>query len=232
MIAHVLLGDRLAARRPGRPRPRPSRARPGCAARRRSRRRWVWCTRRRMPAVSTNRHVLAAELDQLVDRVAGGAGDLVDDDALLAGQLVEQAGLADVGPAEQRDAARAADRRRPSADRATRAARASDGVEQVAAAPAVQGRDRVGLAEPEDHSAAASASVRWSSTLLAASTTGLPARRSTLDDGLVGVGRRRPSRRRRTARRRPARSRPRPARRPGSCDALGVGLPAAGVDQR
>ena len=33
---------------------------------------------------------LATELDQLVDGVAGGAGDVVDDDPLVAGQLVEQ----------------------------------------------------------------------------------------------------------------------------------------------
>ena len=52
---------------------------------------------------------LAAELDDLVDRVAGGAGQLVDDDALLARGLVQQAGLADVRPAEDRDPARAAD---------------------------------------------------------------------------------------------------------------------------
>ena len=63
-------------------------------------------TRRRMPAVSTNFQVSPAEFDQLVDRVAGGAGDRVDDDALVAGELVEQRGLADVGPADQRDRAR------------------------------------------------------------------------------------------------------------------------------
>ena len=51
----------------------------------------------------------AAEIDDLVDGVAGGAGELVDDDALLAGGLVQQRGLADVRAAEDRDAARAAD---------------------------------------------------------------------------------------------------------------------------
>ena len=51
---------------------------------------------------------LAAELDELVDRVAGGAGDVVDDDAVLAGELVEQRGLADVGAADEGDPARAA----------------------------------------------------------------------------------------------------------------------------
>ena len=63
----------------------------------------------------------AAELDHLVDRVARGAGDVVDDDPVLAGELVEQAGLADVGLAEQRDPARTA-RGRGAADRGDRRA--------------------------------------------------------------------------------------------------------------
>src|SRR5688572_23407174 len=48
----------------------------------------------------------AAELHDLVDRVARGAGDRVDDDPLRPGELVEQRGLADVGPSEQRNPAR------------------------------------------------------------------------------------------------------------------------------
>jgi hypothetical protein len=99
-----------------------------------------------MPAVSMKRQVAAAELDQLVDRVDGGAGDVVDDDALLAGELVEQRGLADVGLADDRDPARAADLR-PLRRRLGQ--RGEDGVEQVAAAAAVQRRDRVRLAEAE-----------------------------------------------------------------------------------
>ena len=49
------------------------------------------------------------KLDELVDGVAGGARQLVDDDALAAGQGVEQGGLSDVRAAYQGDAARAAD---------------------------------------------------------------------------------------------------------------------------
>ena len=48
-------------------------------------------------------------IDELVHRVDGGAGDVVDDDPLLTGELVEQGGLADVGLADDRDPARAAD---------------------------------------------------------------------------------------------------------------------------
>ena len=40
------------------------------------------------------------ELDDLVDGVAGGAGELVDDDALGAGDRVEEARLADIGTAD------------------------------------------------------------------------------------------------------------------------------------
>ena len=131
---------------------------------------------------------LATQLDHLVDRVAGGAGDVVDDDPLVADQLVEHRALADVGPAEQRDPARTATlgRRRPSrrtraAPRAGRRGRhRSPG--RAGPRPATAGRG------PRFHSAAASASVRWSSTLLATSTTGLPERRSSLTTALVVVG--------------------------------------------
>ena len=65
-----------------------------------------------------------AELDELVDRVAGRAGHVVDDDPLLAGELVEQARLADVGAADERDPARARRAGRLAATaRAVRAAR-------------------------------------------------------------------------------------------------------------
>ena len=99
-----------------------------------------------MPAVSTNRHVLAAELDELVDRVAGGARDRVDHRALLAGELVQQAGLADVRAADQRHPARPGLflplRRRLGQ-------RLEHQVEQVAAAPAVHGADHDGLAKAQ-----------------------------------------------------------------------------------
>ena len=97
--------------------------------------------------MSTKRQVSPIELDQAVDRVDGGAGDRVDDRALLAGQPVEQARLADVGAADQRDAARAALGLVRFARRVGQ--RREHGVEQVAAAPAVQPADRVRLAQAE-----------------------------------------------------------------------------------
>jgi hypothetical protein len=44
---------------------------------------------------------LAAELDQLVDRVTGGSGNLVDNHPVLACELVEETGLADIRAAYQ-----------------------------------------------------------------------------------------------------------------------------------
>ena len=115
----------------------------------------------------------AAELDQLVDRVDGGAGDVVDDDPLRAGQPVEQRGLADVRLADDRDPARAADlgvplrrRLRQRVEDRRRAGRPSRG--RAARRPGS------GSPSPRFQRPYASASARWSSTLLAASTTGLP----------------------------------------------------------
>ena len=96
--------------------------------------------------MSTKRQISAAELDQAVDRVDRGAGHGVDDRALLAGQPVEQARLADVGPPDQRHPARAA----LGVGLAGRVGqRGEHRVEQVAAAAAVQAADRVRLAQPE-----------------------------------------------------------------------------------
>ena len=89
----------------------------------------------------------AAELDQLVDRVDGGAGDVVDDDPLLAGQLVEQRRLADVRLADDGDPARAADL--ASKLRRRLRQRGEDGVEQVAGPAAVQRRDGVRLPQAQ-----------------------------------------------------------------------------------
>ena len=54
------------------------------------------------------RYDLAVDLDQLVDRVDGGAGDVVDHHPLRPGDLVQQAGLADVRLADDRHPARSA----------------------------------------------------------------------------------------------------------------------------
>ena len=89
----------------------------------------------------------AAELHELVDRVDGGPGDVVDDHPLGTGQPVEQRGLADVGPADDRDPARSADLGLLLGRRLGQ--RLQDGVEHVARAAAVQRRDRDRLPEPE-----------------------------------------------------------------------------------
>ena len=44
-------------------------------------------------------HGASLELDQLIERVARGAGDFADDGAVAAGDGVEEHGLADVGAA-------------------------------------------------------------------------------------------------------------------------------------
>ena len=104
-------------------------------------------TRLRMPGGVDEPPGAAAELDQLVDRVDGGAGDVVDDDPLGAGQLVEQRRLADVGLADDGDPAGSADldvtlRRRLGQ-------RGQHGVEHVAGAATVQRGDRPRLPQPE-----------------------------------------------------------------------------------
>src|SRR6266536_723868 len=89
---------------------------------------------------------LAADGGEAVDRVDGGAGDRVDDRALLLGQAVEQAGLADVGPADQGHPARAA---RPGRAGGLLRQRGEDGVEQVAGAAPVQRRHRLRLPQTQ-----------------------------------------------------------------------------------
>ena len=100
-----------------------------------------------MPAVSTKVQILPAELDLLVDRVARRAGDLVDDDALLADGLVEQARLADVRAADDRNPARTADL--VLGDRRHLRQNRHDVVEQVGDAATVQGGDGPRLPEAQ-----------------------------------------------------------------------------------
>ena len=88
------------------------------------------------------------ELDELVDRIAGGAGQLVDDDARGPGQRVEQRRLADVGPPHQGDAPGPA-RGRGGGVRRLVGQYGGDGVEQVPHAPPVQRGHRVGLAHAQ-----------------------------------------------------------------------------------
>ena len=86
-----------------------------------------------------------AALEHGVDRVARRARHLGDDHALLAEQRVQQARLADVRPAEDRDA----DRLLADLLRAAAREHRHDRVEQVAGAVAVLGRERHRVAEPE-----------------------------------------------------------------------------------
>ena len=115
--ADVLLGQRVSTRRPGR-RPTSAFSIAACGAQRGVEVGALGLVHAAADAGGVDeqpRH--AAELDELVDRVARGAGDVVDDDALRARELVQQRGLADVRAADQRDAARA---RRGAACRARR----------------------------------------------------------------------------------------------------------------
>ena len=95
--------------------------------------------------MSTSRNVRSFALEHRVDRVARRARDLGDDRALLADELVVERRLADVRPAEDRDADRVV------LDRSRRFARqpVEHLVEQVAGVRAVQAGDRERLAEAE-----------------------------------------------------------------------------------
>ncbi len=129
---------------------------------------------------------LAAELDELVDRVAGRAGDVVDDDALGAGEAVEQARLADVGPADEGDPARAA--LGVGAVRRHLRQHLEHGVERVAAAAAVHGRDRPRLTEPEAPERGRVGLAALVVDLVGDEDDGLARAAQQLDDGLVVVG--------------------------------------------
>ena len=128
--------------------------------------------------------------------------------------LLSRRGLADVGPAEERDAARAAHRPRRSSAPAPRAAppaRRRAGRRCRGRAARRPGRARRGRATTARRRRPRS---RASSTLLATSTTGLPARRSTRTTASsVSVGADRGVDHEERRRRRP-RWRTRPARRP------------------
>ena len=158
---------------------------------------------------------LAVQLDQRVDRVDGRAGDRrATTERGLPRQPVEQAGLADVRLADQRDPARAA-----AAPRRTCRAGVSGSASRIASSRSPEPRPcspltGYGSPRPSDHSAAASAASRSSSTLVAASSTGRSRAAQHPGHGLVGGGGADRSRRRRAARRRRSASPARPARPP------------------
>ncbi len=132
-----------------------------------------------MPAVSTNFQVLPPSSISSSTGSRVVPATLVDDHPVLAGDLVQQRGLADVRAADQRDAARAADRVAEGL-RGRLGQRVEDGVEQVAGAAAVQRGDRVRLAEAERPQRRGVGLAAGAVDLVGASTTGLPARRSSL----------------------------------------------------
>ena len=184
----VLLGDRLVRRRAARPRPRPSRARPGCAARRSTRGRWprapgVGCRRcrrnaRARPAISTSSSTGSTVVPATESTT----------DARLAGELVEQARLADVrlARAAPRGAGHDGSQRRLAA---RRAAPRRTRVEQVAASRGrAARRPAYGSPRPSDHSVAASASPRGRRPCWRPARTGFVGPPQHLDDVLVGVG--------------------------------------------
>ena len=89
---------------------------------------------------------LAAQFDQRVDRVDGGARDVVHHRTLVAGQPVQQRALADIRLAHQRHPARTAATRRQLGHRRQRL---DNDVEQVGHAAAVHRADRVRLPQPQ-----------------------------------------------------------------------------------
>jgi len=89
----------------------------------------------------------AADLDERVDGVTGGAGEVVDDDALLPRGLVEQARLADVRAADDRNATGPTDLLLRDLRHLGQDAHGL--IEHVGDAATVQRRDRPGLAEAE-----------------------------------------------------------------------------------
>jgi hypothetical protein len=90
---------------------------------------------------------LATELDELVHRVDGRAGLLVDDDPLFLGKAVEEAGLADVRLADQGDAARTAETRGTFSRRLGQHVEQS--IEQLSDTASVGGGDGQRRTEPE-----------------------------------------------------------------------------------
>ncbi len=129
----------------------------------------------------------AAEVDQLVDRVTGGAGQFVDDDPVLARDPVQQGGLADVRAADQGDPAGAAERGAELLGRGVRQG-LQDRVQHVAGAAAVQRGDRVGLAEAQRPQGGGVGLAALAVDLVGAQDDGLAGPAQQLDDGLVGVG--------------------------------------------
>ena len=109
---------------------------------------WRWRRLRRRPAVSTSTNVRSPRSStvSIASRVVPGISETIE--PLLAEQLVHEARLADVRPAEDRDADRAL-RQLRALLASVRVEVVDDLVEQVAGAVAVQAGDRDRVAEAE-----------------------------------------------------------------------------------
>ena len=129
---------------------------------------------------------VAAELDELIDRVPGGAGLRVDEHPLLPGELVQQARLADVGAAEQGHPPGAAVRGDGLGRRGWQCV--EDHVEEVTAPPAVQRAHRNRLAEPERPERCSRRLTRGIVDLVGGQDDRLAGPAQHGGDGLVGVG--------------------------------------------
>ncbi len=171
---------------------------------------------------------LSAELDDLVDRVARRARELVDDDALLARGLVEQRRLADVRAPEDRHAA-------GSADLGLRDGRGlgkdlHDLVEQVGDAASVDRGDGMRLTEPQVPQRSGLGLVTGVVDLVRDEEDGAAALAQQAHDLLVGRGR---TDHRIHDEQHDVREIDRDLglRRDRAVDALRVGFPAAGVDE-
>jgi hypothetical protein len=180
-----------------------------------------------MPAVSMKFQVRPPSVTISSTGVDGRAGRIVDDDALLPRQAVQQARLADVGLADDRDAARAL--RSVEVLRRRIGQRVDDGVEHVTAATAVQGRDGERLAQPEVPQARGLGLGALVVDLVRGQHDRLLSRAQQADDLLVDVG---DADRRVDDEQHGVGDLDRDLRLRGDAlgEAAGVGVPAAGVD--
>ena len=200
-----------STRRPGRRRPPPSRSRPPCAARRRSRRPACRCTRRRMPAVSTNvqvsrRSSISSSTGSRVVPATSSTTTRSEPATLFSREDLPTFGRP---TSATRRGPRAAPSRARTRRAAPRAASSRSPVPRPCSAETGCGSPR-----PRAHRQVASASPRGAVHLVGAQHDGLAGPAQQLDDA-PRRWRWRPRRRRpRRSRRRQRRSRTRPARRP------------------
>ena len=127
------------------------------------------------------------EFDELVDGVASRAGQLVDDDALAAGQGVEQRRLADVGAPYERHAARTP-RGQGRGHGGLSGEHFHDDVKEVARSAPVERRNRVGLTQPQAPQVGRIGLLEGGVNLVGGQDDRLVLRTQHLDDALVRRG--------------------------------------------